>query len=77
MALWRLRSSKRFQFTSNRTIRAGDGDFDLQHQVPQRSTIRLSLSRLLRWMMPEGKTIRPPMRSVARELEETFPSDEY
>ncbi len=32
-----------------------------------------TLTRILNWLMPAGRVIGPPMRSVARELEETFP----
>jgi hypothetical protein len=32
------------------------------------------MQRLLRWLMPDDRGARPPMRSVDRELEETFPS---
>jgi len=32
------------------------------------------LTRILNWLMPSGRLVGPPMRSVARELEETYPS---
>ncbi len=32
-----------------------------------------SLTRILNWLMPSGRLVGPPMRSVARELEETYP----
>lgn len=31
------------------------------------------LTRILNWLMPSGRLIGPPMRSVARELEEAYP----
>ncbi len=31
------------------------------------------LTRILNWLMPSGRLVGPPMRSVARELEETYP----
>jgi hypothetical protein len=31
------------------------------------------LTRILNWLMPSGRLVGPPMRSVARELEEAFP----
>jgi len=34
------------------------------------------LARILDWLMPSGRLIGPPMRSVARELEETYPGRE-
>jgi len=32
------------------------------------------LSRILSWLMPAERTVGPPMRSVARELEEAYPA---
>ena len=31
------------------------------------------IARILNWLMPSGRLVAPPMRSVARELEEAFP----
>jgi len=31
------------------------------------------LTRILNWLMPSGRLVGPPMRSVGRELEETYP----
>jgi hypothetical protein len=75
--LWRWRSSKEVRFPQNHTARAADADLDMRRPPPRRSAIIRNLARLLRWMMPEGKSMGPPMRSVAREIEEVFPSDEY
>jgi hypothetical protein len=77
VALWRWRSSKVFEFSPNRTARAVDAEIDMRRRAPRPSTITHNLSRLLRWMMPEGASMAPPMRSVARELEEVFPSNDY
>jgi hypothetical protein len=33
-----------------------------------------TLMRIRNWLMPSGRLVGPPMRSVARELEEAFPS---
>ena len=32
-----------------------------------------TLTRIRNWLMPSGRLVAPPMRSVARELEEAFP----
>jgi len=32
------------------------------------------ISAIVRWFLPESRQVGPPMRSVARELEESFPS---
>lgn len=76
MALRQWRSSKELQFTPNRIARAIDTEIDMHRAMPRRSIVAHNFSRLLRWMLPEGNSMGPPMRSVARELEEIFPSDE-
>jgi len=75
VALWRWRSSRVLEFSPTRMARALDAEIDMRRPPPRRSTIAHNISRLLRWMMPEGNSMGPPMRSVARELEEVFPSD--
>lgn len=32
-----------------------------------------TITRIINWLMPAGRVIGPPMRSVARELEEAYP----
>jgi hypothetical protein len=32
-----------------------------------------TITRIINWLMPAGRLVAPPMRSVARELEEAFP----
>ena len=47
-------------------------DMDRQHR--RESTLLFRLWQLIRWLMPESGMVGPPMRSIARELEERFPS---
>jgi hypothetical protein len=35
-----------------------------------------TLTRIRNWLMPSGRLVAPPMRSVARELEEAYPGRE-
>jgi hypothetical protein len=35
-----------------------------------------TVTRILNWLMPPGRLVGPPMRSVARELEEAYPGRE-
>lgn len=78
MGLWRQwRSSKALDFSPYSAARAIDTEIDMRRAAPRPSTIAHGFSRLLRWMMPEGNSIGPPMRSVAREMEEFFPSDDH
>lgn len=76
VALSRWQSSKEVRFPQNHLARAADADLDMRRPPPRSSAIIRGLSRALRWMMPEGKSMGPPMRSVAREIEEAFPSDQ-
>ena len=40
----------------------------------ERSVVAVStITRIINWLMPAGRVIGPPMRSVARELEEAYP----
>ena len=32
-----------------------------------------TMTRIINWLMPAARLVAPPMRSVARELEETYP----
>ena len=32
-----------------------------------------TLTRIFNWLKPSGRQVGPPMRSVARELEEAYP----
>jgi len=82
VALWRLRSFKKSQlrksdFSLGKKTRAVDKDIDMRRSTPRPSSIAHHFSRLLRWMMPQSNAMGPPMRSVARELEEDFPSNDY
>ena len=78
MALWRWRRSKEFDFPPNKPERVvpADSEIDMHRPAPRPSLIVRTVSRMLRWMMPPGNSMGPPMRSVAREAEEVFPSDD-
>ena len=54
-----------------------DSDLDMRRSRPAPSKLSRGLARLLRWMLPEGDTIGPPRRSIAREIEEEFPSNDF
>ena len=48
-------------------------DLDMVRSAERPVPISGRLSRILNWLMPADRTVGPPMRSVARELEESFP----
>lgn len=50
-------------------------DLDMVRIAERRAPGARPLSRILSWLMPaSSKLVAPPMRSVARELEETYPA---
>jgi len=49
-------------------------DLDMVRSAERSILVSGRLSRLLNWLMPADRTVGPPMRSVARELEEAFPA---
>jgi hypothetical protein len=56
--------------------RPKDAEIDMRRSRLAPSKLSSAFSRLLRWMLPEGDIIAPPKRSIARELEEEFPSND-
>jgi hypothetical protein len=51
-------------------------ELDMVRSVERPVTGKRPFARILNWLMPPGRLVAPPMRSVARELEETYPSRE-
>ena len=81
MALQRLRLPKESNFSRRKPIKPArrvpvDKEIDMHRPAPHRSFIVRSITSLLRWMLPPRNAMGPPMRSVAREAEETFPSND-
>jgi hypothetical protein len=54
--------------------RVVDPEMDMKREGIRPAPLSSRLSRIMRWLMPESRQVAPPMRSVARELEEAFPS---
>ena len=59
---------------SRRGSRIVEHDLDMVRSAERSIPVYGRLSRLLNWLMPADRTVGPPMRSVARELEEAFPA---
>ena len=75
----KLERSRRFSVALDRvhTEQADlvvEPELDMDRQHDQESTLLLRLWRLIQWLTPESGMVGPPMRSIARELEERFPS---
>ena len=49
-------------------------DLDMVRSAERPLAVTGRLTRILNWLMPAERTVGPPMRSVARELEEAFPA---
>ena len=49
-------------------------DLDMVRRSERPAPVSGRLSRILNWLMPTERTVGPPMRSVARELEEAYPA---
>jgi len=49
-------------------------DMDMKRARSQESAVTSRLAELIRWLVPNGHPIGSPMRSVAREIEEMWPS---
>jgi hypothetical protein len=52
-------------------------ELDMVRIAQPPSIIAARLLHVLNWLMPPRRQVRPPMRSVAQELEEVFPSHEH
>jgi hypothetical protein len=51
-------------------------ELDMVRSAERPFAVAPTLTRILNWLMPSGRQVGPPMRSVARELEEAFPGRE-
>ena len=49
-------------------------ELDMNRERRDPPALITKISRIVRWLLPESRQVGPPMRSVARELEEIFPS---
>jgi hypothetical protein len=54
--------------------RVVEHDMDMKRAKPQESAVTSRLGDLMRWLVPSGRPTGSPMRSVAREIEELWPS---
>jgi hypothetical protein len=70
---------RRFNISAGMLVSARAGqvvehDMDMKRVRPQESAVTSRLGELMRWLMPHRRPIGSPMRSVAREIEELWPS---
>ncbi len=57
----------------HRHNRIVEPELDMNRDRASQEGLFKPVSRLVRWLMPQTRLVGPPMRSVARELEEFFP----
>ena len=70
---------RRFSISAGMLASVGAGqvvehDMDMKRARPQQSAVSTRLGELMRWLMPHRRPTGSPMRSVAREIEELWPS---
>jgi len=59
---------------SSGSARIVEPELDMNRQNHHTPVVMTRLARIVRWLMPETRRVGPPMRSIAREMEEAFPS---
>jgi hypothetical protein len=59
---------------SPRQVKIVEHELDMERRAAPVRIVAGRFERLLAWFMPGGRQVGPPMRSVARELEELMPS---
>ncbi|WP_333648399.1 hypothetical protein [Candidatus Binatus sp.] len=62
-----------FGLANRHNSRIVEHELDMVRSAERPAAGVRSLTRILNWLMPSGRLVGPPMRSVARELEEAYP----
>jgi hypothetical protein len=52
-------------------------ELDMVRRTERAPVVTNRITKILNWLMPTSGTVGPPMRSIARELEEAFPASEH
>jgi hypothetical protein len=55
-------------------VRIVEHELDMERRAAPTRIVAGRFERMLAWFMPHTRQVGPPMRSVARELEELLPS---
>ncbi len=74
---WRTQFPGARQVGSTRVTQVIEPELDMNRPKLCPSVFQVNLSKLVRWLTPESRAIGAPMRSIARELEEAFPTSDY
>jgi hypothetical protein len=62
---------------SHHNSRIVEHELDMVRTSERPTVVAGRIARVLSWLMPDGRHVAPPMRSVGRELEEAFPGHNY
>ncbi|MDO8431687.1 MAG: hypothetical protein Q7S58_04670 [Candidatus Binatus sp.] len=62
---------------SRHDYRIIEHELDMVRRTERPPVVANRISRILNWLMPTSGSVGPPMRSVARELEEAFPASDH
>jgi len=78
----KLERSRRFSVALDRAHTDQHGlvvepELDMNRQSGREPALLLRFWRLIQWLTPESEKVGPPMRSIAREIEERFPSYDH
>ncbi len=60
-----------------RAERVIEHELDMNRSVGSALPWSARIGRLLRWLTPDGRQSGKPARSIARELEDAFPSRDH
>ncbi|HYL58565.1 MAG TPA: hypothetical protein VEU51_06810 [Candidatus Acidoferrales bacterium] len=61
------------KLVSRHEDRIVEHELDMVRLAEPRAPVSGRVAKLFQWLMPAARVVGPPMRSVARELEETYP----
>jgi hypothetical protein len=61
---------------SRHDYRIIEHELDMVRRIERQPVVTNRITRILNWLMPTSGSVGPPMRSVARELEEAFPASD-
>jgi len=54
-----------------------DHELDMVRRSERAPVVASGIARVFKWLMPARRPVAPPMRSIARQLEEAFPAGDY
>jgi hypothetical protein len=62
---------------SRNNYRIIEHELDMVRRTERQPVVTNRITKILNWLMPTSGSVGPPMRSIARELEEAFPASDH